>query len=112
MSPRKRKSPKRRAKPRGPDYRVYRGKTFLGTVTQTGTDMPFFEGTFEPAPGFRSVRRMFDRERQLLDADRMDEWQEAYDKLAVGLRMEPTNGREPITELLLHIDGRLAWWRY
>jgi hypothetical protein len=91
---------------------VYRGKTFLGTLTRTGGDMPWWEGTFEPAPGFRAVRAMFDRERQLLDADRMDEWQEAYDVLAAGLRMEPVDGREPITELLLHIDGRQAWWRY
>jgi hypothetical protein len=55
---------------------------------------------------------MFDRERELLDADRMDEWQKAYDKLAAGLRLEPADGREPITEFLLHIEGRQAWWRY
>jgi hypothetical protein len=55
---------------------------------------------------------MFDHERELLDADRMDEWQEAYDELAEGLRLEPLDGREPITEFLLHIDGQQAWWRY
>ena len=112
MSPRKRKSPKRRASRASPDYRVYRGKTLLGTLTRTGGDMPWWEGTFEAASGFRTVRSMFDRERELLDADRMDEWQEAYDKLADGLRLEPTDGDEPITEVLLHIDGQQAWWRY
>ena len=95
-----------------PDYRVYRGTVLLGTLTRTGTDMPWFEGTFRAAPGFKAVRPMFDRERELLDADRMDEWQEAYDELAEGLRLEPLDGREPITEFLLHIDGQQAWWRY
>jgi hypothetical protein len=97
-----------------PDYRVSRGEVFLGTLTRTGSDMPWWEGTFDPAPGFEAVRPLFDRERELLDADRVDEWGAAWDELAEGLRLEPLDGRGPITEFLLHIegDGRKASWRY
>lgn len=86
----------------------------LGTLTRTGSDMPWWEGTFDAAPGFAVVRPLFDRERELLDADRMDDWETVWDELAEGLRLEPLDDREPITEFLLHIesDGRQASWRY
>ncbi len=96
-----------------PDYRVHRGNVLLGTLTRTGSDWPWWHGTFEPADGFEVVRSLFNRERELLDADR-DEWGVVWDELAQGLRLEPLDGREPITEFLLHIetDGRRATWRY
>src|SRR5689334_20308184 len=99
-----------------PDYRVVRNGVVLGTLTRTGMDWPWWQGEFEPAPGFESVRSLFDREWELLNADKadMDAWGRAYDELAVGLVLEPLDGREPITEFLLHIweDGRHASWRY
>jgi hypothetical protein len=97
-----------------PDYRVYRGDVLLGTLTRTGSDMPWWGGAIDAAPGFEAVRPLFDRERELLDADRMEEWGAAWDELAEGLRLEPLDGRDPITEFLLHIeaDGRRASWRY
>lgn len=98
-----------------PDYRVVRNGVLLGTLTRTGSDPPWWEGDFEPAPGFELIRPLFDRERELLDADdNMDAWGLAYDELANGLVLEPLDGRDPITEFLLHIeaDGRRASWRY
>jgi hypothetical protein len=97
-----------------PDYRVYRGDVLLGTLTHTGGDMPWWHGIFEPAAGFEAVRPLFDRVRRLMEADRMDEWGIAWDELARGLRLEPLDGRAPITEFLLFIeaDGRHAVWRY
>jgi hypothetical protein len=96
------------------DYRVYRSDQLLGTLTRTGGDMFWDEGAFEPAPGFESVRPLFDSERELLQADRIDDWRAAWDELAESLRLEPLDGRGPITEFLLHIeaDGRRATWRY
>jgi hypothetical protein len=96
------------------DYRVYRGDRLLGTLTRTGMDMPWWEGTFDPVPGFEAVRPLFDRERELLEADRIDEWGAAWDELAEGLRLEPLDGRAPIIEFLLQseADGRRASWRY
>jgi hypothetical protein len=95
------------------DHRVVRNGVLLGTLTRTGSDMPWWEGEFGPAPGFESIRPLFDRERELLEADEdMDAWGRAYEELAVGLFLEPLDGREPITEFLLHIDRRQASWRY
>jgi hypothetical protein len=71
-------------------------------------------GAFDAAPGSEAVRPLFDRERELLEADRIDEWCAAWDELAEALRLEPLDGNGPITEFLLHIegDGRRATWRY
>ncbi len=97
-----------------PDYLLYRGDVLLGSLNRTGSDMPWEEGTFDPYPAFEAVRSLFDRERELLDADRIDEWRAAWDELAAGLKLEPLDGRGSITEFLLHIDcnGRRASWRY
>src|SRR5688500_13083229 len=95
--------------------RVVRNGVMLGTLTRTGSDMPWWQGEFDPAPGFESIRPMFDRERELLEADEdMDAWGLAWDELAVGMVLEPLDGRATITEFLLHIeaDGRQASWRY
>lgn len=67
------------------DYRAYRGDQLLGTLTRTGLEMPWWEGIFDPTPSFEAVRPLFDRERELLNADRMDEWDAAWDELALGL---------------------------
>ena len=69
-----------------PDYRVYRGDQLLGTLSRTGADMPWWDGTFDPAPGFDVFRPLFDRERELLNADRIEEWCVTWDELAEGLR--------------------------
>ena len=49
-----------------PDYRVVRKGALLGTVTPKGSDMPWWKGDFDPAPGFESIRQQFDWERDLL----------------------------------------------
>jgi hypothetical protein len=97
----------------GPDYRVMRGGRLLGTLTSTGCDMPWFEGVFEPTAAFAEVQRLFDHERQLLEEDRIDEWSAVWDEIAKpGMRLEPLDGREPIADFMLHIDGQKARWRY
>ena len=76
--------------------------------------MPWYEGIFDPVPEFASVRPLFDRERELLEADDIDAWCRAWDELADKMVLEPLDGREAITEFLLHIEavGRQASWRY
>ena len=95
-----------------PDLHLYWEDRLLGTLTLTATDMFWHDGTFDPTSAFEEVRPLFDRERELLEADRMEEWQVAWGKVAaLGLRLVPTKGRSEITEFLLHVDGTRAWWR-
>lgn len=98
----------------GPDYRVYRNDVLLGTLTKVEPDMPWWTGTFDAAPGFEAVRPAFARLAELLSEDLTDEGFEAWQALSEGMRLEPLDGRAPITEFLLHIeaDGRQASWRY
>ena len=96
-----------------PDYQVVRDGVLLGTLARTGSDQPWWLGDFDAAPGFESFRPVFERERELLEADDdLDAWGRAWDELSAGMVLEPLDGREPITEFLLHIDGRQASWRY
>jgi hypothetical protein len=59
------------------------------------------------------VRPLFEEELQLLNADRMTEWDTAYKRvLNTGLRVESRDGSQRLYEFILHIDGELAWMRY
>ena len=94
------------------DFRVVRNGILLGSLTRTGGGMFWSEGEFEPVPDFANVQPLFDEERLLLEADEIDAWEAVWDKLSVGLVLEPLDGSGPITEFLLHIEGRQASWRY
>jgi hypothetical protein len=95
-----------------PDYRLYRSDVLIGTLTGTDDDFPWHYGTCDPAPAFELVRPLFDRELELLNADRMDEWEVAWEAVAaLGLRLEPVAAGADIEEFLLHIEGSRAWWR-
>jgi len=92
--------------------RLYRGGRLLGELTHTHDDMPWHHGTFAPTPAFEEVRPLFDRDLELLNADRMDEWEAAWEAVAaLGLRLEPVAAGADIDEFLLHVEGTQAWWR-
>jgi hypothetical protein len=94
-------------------YRLIRGQDVLGLLTTQGSDMPWLLGMFEPTPAFEEVQDLFQEELRLLDADDMDAWAKVWNKIAEpGLRLEPTDGGEPIADFLVHIRGQKAWWRY
>jgi hypothetical protein len=75
-----------------PDFRVIRGTVLIGTLTGTGRDMLWWEGTFEQAAEFEAIRPLFERERMLLDADQIDEWGAAWKELSKGLRTPHSSG--------------------
>ncbi len=94
------------------DYDVSRGGRLIGTLTRTGVDFPWHHGTFEPAAAFESVRPLFDRERALLEGDRMEEWTAAWDAIAKpGLWLADRRDGPGIAELLVHFEGSHARWR-
>jgi hypothetical protein len=95
-----------------PVLELRRGGDLLGVLSYVGTDMPMFIYRFEPTLRFSEVQPLFDEELRLLNADEMDAWESAYDKInALGLTLEPTDGGPPIREFILHIEGREAWFR-
>lgn len=96
-----------------PDYQLIRDGQALATLTRTGSDFPWHEGAYVATDAFEAVRPLFDRERALLEQDRMDEWERAWEEIeALGLVLRPLDGRPDIVEFLIHFDDAGAWWRY
>lgn len=93
-------------------YDLYRGNVVLGTIDHTTDDFPFHHGVFEPTPEYAAVRELFEKEHQLLEAGRMEEWQKVRDKLDEPvLILKPVGAGKEVKKPLLHIDGVKAWWR-
>jgi hypothetical protein len=55
---------------------------------QYDSDFPWFKCRFEDAIGFSQLKQLFDEELELLEVDRMDQWQVAYERInALGLKL-------------------------
>jgi hypothetical protein len=96
-------------------YDLYRGDDRLGTVTMKSElcDFPWYGGSFQAAPAYAAVKQLFSEELRLLQADEMDAWEEVWAEIEEpGLKLLPTDGGAAISELLIHLDGEEAWWRY
>lgn len=88
-----------------------RGEELLGVLLSKATDFPWVNCEFEPTASFKEVQPLFDEELNLLDADLMDAWQNAYDRInALGLQLIDTKDEKDIGEFLLHIRGNEAWF--
>jgi hypothetical protein len=95
------------------DFKLYRGGELLATLTRSGGDFPWCQGTYEPTSAFLTVRPLFDREWAILSEDRIDEWGLVWEEIQPpGLLLRPLDGRQDITEFLIHFDEERAWWRY
>jgi hypothetical protein len=85
----------------------------LGILTWTDTDQPFHNYRFAEKPAFERVRHLFEEELRLLNADRMDQWPAAYQRvLDTGIRVENLDGSSRLHEFILHIEGDKAWMRH
>jgi hypothetical protein len=96
-------------------YNLYRGSTLLGTVEPKDElhDFPWYGGAFEPSPAFARVEHLFREEQRLLEADDMEAWESVWLQIEEpGLRLVPTEGGAPISDLLIHISGAEVRWRY
>ena len=90
-----------------------RGEELIGVLTSSDTDFPWVNCVFEPAAAFADLQSSFEEELRLLDADKMEEWQGAYDRiLALGLKLIDTKDHKDVGEFLLHIRGNEAWFRF
>ena len=99
---------------------LVRGDEVLGTidVQREGADFPWFSGAFHPSPKFDGVRALFDSELQLIRANttddpaQWDEWETVNARLhEPGLRLQAPDLSYVIDDILIHIDGAVAWWR-
>ncbi|MCC7103974.1 MAG: hypothetical protein IT307_02410 [Chloroflexi bacterium] len=94
-------------------WRLCLDNAVLGRLMRRDTDRPWTNCDFEPTDAFERVKPAFDEELQLLNAGWMDDWEEAYERIAaLGMTLEDENTGEKITEFLLHIDGKDAWFRW
>ena len=93
-------------------FHLKRGEQLLGVLISKTTDFPWVSCDFNPTAAFEEVQPLFDEELKLLEADLMDAWQSAYDRInALGLRLIDTTDETDIGEFLLHIRGNEAWLR-
>jgi len=95
------------------ELHLKRGEELLGVLRSKDTDFPWVNCEFEPSASFAKVQPLFEEELTLLDADMMDEWQIAYDRISdLGLQLMDTKDEKDIGEFLLHIRGNEAWFRF
>jgi hypothetical protein len=89
-------------------FHLYRGDVLLGTPSDLQPDFPWVVGSFEPSDAFAAERPLFERSLELLDAERYDEWEELWTRIAApGLRIEPLDpADEPIDDFsIIHLRG-------
>jgi hypothetical protein len=99
---------------------LVRGDAVLGTieVNPGERDFPWFSGAFLPSAQFEPVRDLFEQELRLLQANKSDDsaqwddWESVHAELHdPGLRLRSPDGSYEADEILIHIDGKEAWWR-
>jgi hypothetical protein len=99
---------------------LVRGDTVLGTiaVNHGEADFPWFSGAFTAAPEFEAVRKLFERELQLLrantdnDSATWDDWEAVHAELHdPGLFLFAPDSGYKADDILIHINGSEAWWR-
>jgi hypothetical protein len=93
----------------GERWALMRGPTRLGVLRVVDVDQPWFECAFEPTAVFEQVRELFEEEQRLLDADELDAWARAWERISVQrLVLEPLDGGARVEEFMLHVDGQTA----
>ncbi len=93
-------------------WELWRQSELLGVLTLYKVDQPFFYCRFEPSLEFEKWREKFETLSNMSDAGRWEEVEEIDEELSSGLKLvDHTNGQE-IDDLLLHIFGDEAWFRY
>ncbi|MGW2705871.1 hypothetical protein [Streptomyces sp. NPDC001340] len=94
----------------GAVWRVRAGEDPVGEILIDEADFPWLSGSFTTGPGFAAVHDLFARELALLEDERWEEWESAYDEIRRRVSLSSPDG--PVPEFLLHIEGDRAWFRW
>jgi hypothetical protein len=95
-------------------FLLYRGDTFLGTITHDPTldDWPWSRGSFAAAEAYSSVKHLFDEERRLMSTSQHEEFDKIWKRIREpGLRMQLVDTDRVLSGGLIHIDGERVSWR-
>ena len=93
------------------ELHLKQGEKLLGILRSYDTDFPWVNCKFEATPSFNDIRPLFDQELRLLDADQMDDWETAYERIkSLSLKLFNTSDMKNIDEFLLHIRENEAWF--
>ncbi|WP_449060343.1 hypothetical protein [Planomonospora algeriensis] len=91
-------------------WRVLRGRELVGEILIEDADFPWLSGHFTPGPAFAEVKPLFDRDLELMEEQRWDEWEEVYEEIRKAVSMVAPSG--PVAEFLLHVEEDRAWFRW
>ncbi|MEH0424270.1 hypothetical protein [Streptomyces sp. B21-083] len=94
----------------GQAWRLERDRVLLGEIMIEDADFPWLSGRFVPEPVFAEVEPWFAETLALIEAERYEEFDDAYDRIAQALTLVAPSG--PVAEFLLHIQGGQAWFRW
>jgi hypothetical protein len=94
-------------------WRLMQGEELPAELVVTGGDFPWLNARIRAMPGFEAVRPLSGEELRALGHidDDVGSWQAAYDRIRGAVSLHNPDGR-PVPEVLLHVDGKDAWWRW
>jgi hypothetical protein len=103
-------------------WRLTRGGEVLAVLRPDGRSLvpeldSYFavESAYEPTPAFAPLRRLFEREVELLEVDseaENQEWSKIWEELlAPGMYVESADGQDRFNILWIHFKDGRAWWR-
>ena len=99
----------------GETYLLLRGDSTLGSVIVQDAlcDFPWYGGRFEARAEFAAVADLFRAELTLLEEDSMGPWEAVWAQIEEpGLKLVQIDGGEPVVNLIIHIEGTTARWRF
>jgi hypothetical protein len=94
-------------------YTLRQGSVVLAEISDVEPDMPWFVGRFQKRPAFSSIEHLFVREKELMDAEKWDEWEMLWEQIrASGIRLVPSDSGTEIEEFALHVEDDHCRFRY
>ncbi|MFN8658937.1 MAG: hypothetical protein U0105_21550 [Candidatus Obscuribacterales bacterium] len=91
-----------------PTFKLLYKRTLIGTITNVGTDQPYFMGDLEVTPAYEPFRKGFavltSKEAQLKGIDPALDLEHWY--------VEDEDGVRAIAYVAVHDDGKSIIWRW